>query len=256
MYFFLGNLAGLDLCCSSVTGPRMLFDLHTKTRNITIMACITQVFCFISFAYSEIFLLAVMSYDRYIAICQPLHYTQIMSWKVCVQLASTVWCLGFTYSLVHTLCALRLSFCGSHIIKSFFCDLPQLFQISCSDIYMNILLIFLSGGFIGVGSLILTIFPYLYIFKTVLKMKVKGKRSKVFSTCTSHLTVVFVFYFSILFNYLRPSTNNHFAADKVVSVFYTTVVPLFNPLIYSLRNQDIRKAFHNVFLQKSLPPST
>ncbi|XP_077306044.1 olfactory receptor 5B12-like [Lithobates pipiens] len=248
MYFFLGNLAGLDLCCSSVTGPRMLFDLHTKTRNITITACITQVFCFISLAASEIFLLAVMSYDRYTAICQPLHYTQIMSWKVCVQLASAVWCLGFTYSLVHTLCALRLSFCGSHIIESFFCDLPQLFQISCSDIYINILLIFLLGGFIGVGSLILTIFPYVYIFKTVLKMKVKGKRSKVFSTCTSHLTVVFVFYFSVFFNYLRPSTNNHFAADKVVSVFYTAIVPLFNPLIYSLRNQDIRTAFHNVFL--------
>ncbi|XP_073490846.1 olfactory receptor 5B12-like [Aquarana catesbeiana] len=248
MYFFLGNLAGLDLCCSSVTGPRMLFDLHTKTRNITITACITQVFCFISFAASEIFLLAVMSYDRYTAICQPLHYIQIMSWKVCIQLASTVWCLGFTYSLVHTLCALRLSFCGSHIIESFFCDLPQLFQISCSDIYINILLIFLLGGFIGVGSLILTIFPYVYIFKTVLKMKVKGKRSKVFSTCTSHLTVVFVFYFSVFFNYLRPSTNNHFAADKAVSIFYTAIVPLFNPLIYSLRNQDIRTAFHNVFL--------
>ncbi|XP_073491133.1 olfactory receptor 5B12-like [Aquarana catesbeiana] len=254
MYFFLGNLAGLDLCCSSVTGPRMLFDLHTKTRNITITACMTQVFCFITFAATETFLLAAMSYDRYTAICQPLHYIQIMSWKVCVQLASTVWFLGFTYSLVHTLCALRLSFCGSHIIESFFCDLPQLFQISCSDIYINILLIFLLSGFLGVGSLILTIFPYVYIFKTVLKMKVKGKRNKVFSTCTSHLTVVFIFYFSGFFNYFRPSTNNHFAADKVVSVFYTAIVPLFNPLIYSLRNQDIRKAFHNVF-RKVLPPS-
>ncbi|KAM5152830.1 olfactory receptor 8G17-like [Mantella aurantiaca] len=246
MYFFLGNLASLDLCCSSVTSPRMLFDLYTKTRKIAIISCITQVFCFIFFAASEIFLLAVMSYDRYTAICQPLHYIQIMHWKLCVQLASVVWCLGFSYSLVHTLCALKLSFCGSDIIESFFCDLPQLFQISCSDIFINILLIFLLGGLLAACALILTILPYVYIFRTVLNMKVKGKRSKVFSTCTSHLTVVFIFYFSVFFNYLRPSTNNHFAADKAVSVFYTIIIPLLNPLIYSLRNQDFRAAFQNV----------
>ncbi|KAM5151614.1 olfactory receptor 8G17-like [Mantella aurantiaca] len=247
MYFFLGNLASLDLCCSSVTTPRMLFDLYTQTRKIAVISCITQVFCFIFFAASEFFLLAVMSYDRYTAICQPLHYIQIMHWKLCVQLASIVWCLGFSCSLVHALFALRLSFCGSDIIESFFCDLPQLFQISCSDIYFNILLVFLLGGLLSVCALILTILPYVYIFRTVLKMKVKGKRSKVFSTCTSHLTVVFIFYFSIFFNYLRPSTNNHFAADKAVSVFYTIIVPLLNPLIYSLRNQDFRAAFQNVF---------
>ncbi|XP_018429803.1 PREDICTED: olfactory receptor 5B12-like [Nanorana parkeri] len=246
MYFFLGNLASLDLCCSSVTVPRMLFDLITQRRKITITACLSQVFFFMFFATSEVFLLAVMSYDRYTAICQPLHYIRIMSWKVCVQLASIVWALGSSYSLVHTLCALKLTFCESDIVDSFFCDLPQLLQISCSDIYINILLIFILGCFLGVGSLTLTIFPYVSIFKTVLKIQVKGKRSKVFSTCSSHLTVVFIFYFSGFFNYFRPGTNNHFAADKRMSVFYAVIVPLLNPLIYSLRNQDLRTAFKSV----------
>ncbi|KAM5152834.1 olfactory receptor 5B12-like [Mantella aurantiaca] len=245
MYFFLGNLAGLDLCCSSVTVPRMLFDLHTKRRKITITACLTQFFFFLLFATSEVFLLSVMSYDRYTAICQPLHYTQIMSWKACVGFMSCAWCMGFTHSLVHTLNAVELKFCSSDIIESFFCDLPQLFQISCSDIYTNVLVVFLFGGFLCFGSLILTLLPYVYILKTVLKIQANDKNSKVFSTCTSHLTVVFIFYCSAMFNYFQPSPTHHFAGDKVVSVFYSVIVPLLNPLIYSLRNQDFKTAFHN-----------
>ncbi|KAM5152797.1 olfactory receptor 8G17-like [Mantella aurantiaca] len=247
MYFFLGNLAGLDLSCSSVIVPRMLFDLHTKKQKITIAACMIQVYFFLFFASSEVFLLAVMSYDRYTAICQPLHYTQIMSWRACVGLVFWVWCMGFIHSLVHTLKASDLTFGSSDIIESFFCDLPQLFQISCSDIYSNVLLIFLFSGFLSFVSLILTLLPYVYILTTVLKIQVKGKRSKVFSTCTSHLTVVSIFYCSSMFNYFRPSSNHHFAGDKVLPVFYTVIVPLLNPLIYSLRNQDFRTAFHNVF---------
>ncbi|XP_040211711.1 olfactory receptor 5B12-like [Rana temporaria] len=247
MYFFLGNLAGLDLCCSSVTIPRMLFDLLTKRRKINTTACITQVFFFMFFGTSEALLLAVMSYDRYTAICQPLHYVQLMSWKVCAQLVSIVWCLGFTNSFVHTLSVLNLTFCGSDVLENFFCDLPQFFQISCSNIYLNILLLFLLGGFVAGGSLILTFLPYVYIFKTVLKLQVKGKRSKVFSTCTSHLTAVFIFYCSTMFNYFHPSSGYHFPGAKVAPVFYATLIPLFNPLIYSLRNQDFRTAFRRVF---------
>ncbi|KAM5152836.1 LOW QUALITY PROTEIN: olfactory receptor 5B12-like [Mantella aurantiaca] len=246
MYFFLGNLAGLDLCCSSVTVPRMLFDLHTQTRKITITACMTQYFFFAFFATSEIFLLSVMSIDRYTAICQPLHYTQIMRWKVCVRLVSLVWCMGFAHSLVHTLKAINLTFCSSDSIENFFCELPQLFQISCSDIYINVLLVFLFGCFLCFGSLILTLLPYVYILKTVLKIQVKN-RSKVFSTCTSHLTVVSIFYCSIMFNNFRSSPSHYFAGDKVAPVFYTVIIPLLNPLIYSLRNQDFKTAFHNVF---------
>ncbi|KAM5152790.1 olfactory receptor 5B12-like [Mantella aurantiaca] len=247
MYFFLGNLASMDLCCSSVTVPRMLFDFHIKRRKITITACMTQVFFFIFFVTSEVFLLAVMSYDRYTAICQPLHYTQIMRWKACVGLVSWAGCMGFIHALVHTLKALELKFCVSNIIESFFCDLPQLIQISCSDIYTNVLLVFLFGIFFGFGSLILTLLPYVYILRTVLKIQVKGKRSKVFSTCTSHLTVVFILYCSAMFHYFWPNTNHHYAGDKVLPIFYTVITPLLNPLIYCLRNQDFRTAFHNVF---------
>ncbi|XP_077305993.1 olfactory receptor 5B12-like [Lithobates pipiens] len=254
MYFFLGNLASLDLCFSSVTILRMLFDLHTKSKIISIKACITQVFFFIFFASCEDCLLSVMSYDRYTAICQPLHYTQIMSWKVCVQLMSIVWCLSFTHSLVHTLHGFKLTFCGSDIIESFFCDLPQLFQISCSDIYINVLLLFLLAGLLAVGSLTLTTLSYVYIFKTVFKMQAKGNRSKVFSTCTSHLAVMFLYYGSGMSNYVWQSAGHHFPGDKVVAVFYTVILPLLNPLVYSLRNQDIRTAFKSVF-RKIFPPN-
>ncbi|XP_073490844.1 olfactory receptor 5B12-like [Aquarana catesbeiana] len=252
MYFFLGNLACLDLCYSSVTVPRMLFDLHTKTRKISIKACITQVFFFISFMGCEAFLLTVMSYDRYTAICQPLHYLHIMNWKVCVQLVSIVWCLSVTNSLVHTLLACSLTFCESDIIESFVCDLPQLFRISCSESYINILLTFFSVSLLGGGSLILTILSYVYISKAVLKIQAKGNRNKVFSTCTSHLTVMLVFYGSVMFNYFWPNSSHYFSGDKIASVFYTAITPLLNPLIYSLRNQDFKTAFQSV-LRKISP---
>ncbi|XP_073490847.1 olfactory receptor 5AR1-like [Aquarana catesbeiana] len=247
MYFFLGNLASLDLCYSSLTVPRMLFDLHTKTRKISIKVCITQLFFFIFCAGCEDSLLAIMSYDRYIAICKPLHYTQIMSWKVCVQLVSIGCCLSFTHSLVHTLYAFKLTFCGSGIIESFFCDLPQLFHISCSDIYINIQLVFLLGGIFGGGSLTVIILSYVYIFKTVLKIQAKGNRSKVFSTCNSHLTLLFMYYGSAMFSYFWQSAGHNFFGDKVLSIIYAVILPLLNPLIYSLRNQDFRTAFQRVF---------
>ncbi|XP_077306202.1 olfactory receptor 5B12-like [Lithobates pipiens] len=253
MYFFLGNLASLDLFYSSLTVPRMLFDLHSKRRKISIRACITQVFFFIYLMSCEAFLLTAMSYDRYTAICHPLHYIQIMSWKVCVQLVSIVWSLSFINSLFHTLQAFKLTFCRSDIIESFFCDLPQLFRISCSDIYTNILLLFLSGGFLGSGSLIPTFLSYVSIFRAVLKIQAKGNRSKVFSTCVSHLTVMFMYYGSVTFNYFLPSTRHHFSGDKVLSIFYAVILPLLNPLIYSLRNQDLRTAFQS-FFRKILPP--
>ncbi|KAM9305288.1 olfactory receptor 5V1-like [Gastrophryne carolinensis] len=247
MYFFLVNLASLDLCCSSVTVPRMLFDLQTQRRMITLKACLAQVFFFMFLAGSDMFLLAVMSYDRYVAICHPLHYMQIMRWKVCVQLASIAWFAGFFCSLVHLLYALKLRFCGRNVIESFFCDLPQLFLISCSDVFINILLVIFMICFFGIISLIVTFLPYVYIIQTVLK--IEGDRSKVFSTCSSHLTVVFIFYGSSMCNYFRPNSSSHFAGEKVISVFYTVVTPLLNPVIYSLRNQDFRRALRYTLIR-------
>uniref|UniRef100_A0A6I8R6E0 Olfactory receptor n=1 Tax=Xenopus tropicalis TaxID=8364 RepID=A0A6I8R6E0_XENTR len=246
MYFFLGCLACLDMCCSSVTAPRMLFDIHTKRRVISVAACITQLFFFIYFAICEMFLLAVMSYDRYIAICYPLHYMQIMHLRLCAQMVSGILFVALGYSLVHTLCVLRLSFCSSNIVESYFCDLPQLLQISCTDTTINILIIFLLGGVLGMGSLAMTFFSYIRIFTTVLRIRLQSMRQKTFSTCTSHLTVVFMYYGSLLFNYF----HSHFKVGRLVSVFYTVFTPLLNPLVYSLRNQELKTALRRIFPTK------
>ncbi|KAE8578625.1 hypothetical protein XENTR_v10023696 [Xenopus tropicalis] len=240
MYFFLGTLACLDMSYSSVTVPRMLFDLLRETRIISAPACITQFYFFIFFGASEMSVLAVMSYDRYIAICRPLHYMQIMSWNVCVQFVSGVLVSSAIYSLVHTLFLIKLTFCRPKVLQSFFCDLPQLLEASCSDTFINVLLIFLLGLLFGVIILGATFYPYIPIITTVLKMTSKHSRAKAFSTCSSHLTVVSIFYTTSFFNYLRSNTNNHLVEGKVASVFFAILTPSLNPVIYSLRNQELK----------------
>uniref|UniRef100_A0A6I8T1G0 Olfactory receptor n=1 Tax=Xenopus tropicalis TaxID=8364 RepID=A0A6I8T1G0_XENTR len=240
MYFFLGTLACLDMSCSSVTVPRMLFDLLRERRIISVPACITQVFFFVFFIVSEVSVLAVMSYDRYIAICRPLHYMQIMSWNVCVQFVSGVLVSSALYSLVHTLTLTKLTFCLPNVLQSFFCDLPQLLEVSCSDTFINVLLIFLLGLLSGVGIVGVTFYPYIPIIRTVLKMTSKHTRAKAFSTCSSHLTVVSIFYTTVFFNYFRSNANDHSVEDKMASVFYAILTPSLNPVIYSLRNQELK----------------
>ncbi|KAM9324389.1 olfactory receptor 5AR1-like [Gastrophryne carolinensis] len=242
MYFFLGNLAFLDLSCSSATAPRMLFDLVTKRGTITIPACMTQVFFFLYFVSLEMALLAAMSYDRYVAICQPLHYTSIMSWKVCIYLVLVVWLLASICTLTHTLLSLRLSFCGPNFIYSFFCDLPHLLQITCTDIFINVVVIFVAGGTVVLAVFVLTFLPYGYIFRAIFRIRTKTGKQKAFSTCASHLTVVFIFYSSIIFIYLVPTSSSMFTMNKVFSVIYVLINPLLNPLIYSLRNKALKLA--------------
>ncbi|KAM5148015.1 olfactory receptor 1J21-like [Mantella aurantiaca] len=243
MYFFLSNLAVLDMSYSSVTAPRMLFDLATRSQIITFPACIAQVFFFLYFACSELLLLSAMSYDRCMAICQPLHYPQIMSWKVCNQLALLIWVFALIYSLVHTLVFLRLSFCGPNSIHNFFCDLPHLFQATCTDPTINIVLVFAAGGTVTLGAFLSTFLPYVRIFNTVLRIRSKAGKLKAFSTCTSHLAVVFIFYGSLIFIYFVPSSSDMFGMNKLFTVMYTLINPLLNPLIYSLRNKDLKSAF-------------
>ncbi|XP_068110938.1 olfactory receptor 5V1-like [Hyperolius riggenbachi] len=247
MYFFLGNLAFLDTAYSSVTAPKMLFNMLTKTHSITIPACTTQIFFFIYFCSAELFLLSAMSYDRFIAICHPLHYTQIMSRRVCAYMASVIWALAFFYSLVHTLFSLRLTFCGPNTIYNFFCDLPHLFQISCTDTFINILVILIVGGILGIGAFLITFLPYIGILKTVFRIQTSEGKTKAFSTCTSHFAVVFIFYGSIIFIYFIPSTSSLLTFNRMVSVMYALVNPLLNPLIYSLRNKDLKMAFVKAF---------
>ncbi|XP_075421227.1 olfactory receptor 1E16-like [Ascaphus truei] len=245
MYFFLGNLACLDAGSSSVTVPRMLADLLTDVRTISLTACRAQVFFFIMFVCSEIFLLAGMSYDRYVAICHPLHYSHVMSWEVCVQLASVAWALGFSYSLIQTLCTHRLTFCGPNIIQSFFCDLTLLLQLSCTDTFINILLIFLAVLFLALPALLITFIPYIHIFRTILRIPTKEGKHKAFSTCASHLSVVFIYYGTVVFTYLRSAPSHPGIGDSILSVIYTIITPLLNPLIYSLRNKDLKGALRN-----------
>ncbi|XP_073447395.1 olfactory receptor 1G1-like [Aquarana catesbeiana] len=242
MYFFLANLAFLDMSYSSVTAPRMLFDLVTKSRSISIPACIAQVFFYISFGWSEIFLLSVMSYDRYIAICHPLHYKLIMSWRVCACMASLSWVGGCSVSLVHTLLLLRLSFCRTSSIHNFFCDLPHLYQITCTDPFINMVVIFITGATCGFGAFLLTFLPYVYIFSTILRIRSKTGKRKALSTCSSHLTVVFIFYGSLIFIYLVPNSSNMVNLNKLFTVISALINPLLNPLIYSLRNKDLMEA--------------
>ncbi|KAG8433636.1 hypothetical protein GDO86_017823 [Hymenochirus boettgeri] len=239
MYFFLGTLACLDMGYSSVTIPRMLFDFHTQSKIISLQACITQIYFFVFFLISELVLLAVMSYDRYIAICRPLHYKQIMHWKACVLLVLGVLMISMLYPLVHVLFLLKLTFCRLNPLQSFFCDLPQLLLVSCSDTFINLLLILILAIFLGGGIFALTFCPYIIILNTIMKMS-KAMRSKAFSTCSSHLTVVFLVYGTLFFSYFHPNAKDHSAVDKVVSVFYTILTPLVNPLIYSLRNEIMK----------------
>ncbi|XP_075037030.1 olfactory receptor 1G1-like [Mixophyes fleayi] len=254
MYLFLCNLAGLDVFYSSVTAPRMLADFFSNTRTISVPSCITQFYFFFSFICIELFLLAVMSYDRYVAICHPLHYVQIMHPKLCAQMVSAAWMAGFLTSLIHTLCIQRLNFCGPNVINSFFCDLPQLFLLSCTDTFINVLVMFLVGIIMGSGALSITFVPYIHIFRTIMEIQSRKGKLKALSTCTSHLTVVFIFYGTLVSTYLRPSPTSSSSEDRLVSVVYTVVTPLINPLIYSLRNKDLkealRRALHNVGLAK------
>ncbi|XP_040264017.1 olfactory receptor 1468-like [Bufo bufo] len=242
MYFFLGNLAFLDMSYSSVTAPRMLFADITQHWSMSLSDCITQMFFVIYFGSSEVYLLTSMSYDRYVAICRPLHYSQIMSWGTCTQMMSLVWSSGLLMPTISTLCLRRLTFCGPNIIHNFFCDLPHLLQISCTDTFINFLVLIVVGGLLSFIAFVATFYPYVRIFSTVFKICTSDGRHKAFSTCTSHLTVVFIFYASITFIYLVPNSSNFSALNQVATVIYTLITPLLNPLIYSLRNKDLKVA--------------
>ncbi|XP_075142312.1 olfactory receptor 1E1-like [Leptodactylus fuscus] len=242
MYFFLGNLAFLDMSYSSVTAPRLLYDLSTHRWSMSLSDCIAQMFFSMYLGGCEVYLLCSMSYDRYVAICRPLHYSQIMSWDTCIKMMSFVWFSGLFVPTICTLCLRRLMFCGPNLIQSFYCDLPHLFQISCTDTSINYLVLTMSGSLIGIVAFVATFYPYILIFCRVIKIHSSDGKYKAFSTCTSHLTVVLIFYASITFIYFVPNTSNLLTLNQVVTVIYTLVTPLLNPLIYSLRNKDLKTA--------------
>nr|DBA18921.1 TPA: hypothetical protein GDO54_014814 [Pyxicephalus adspersus] len=246
MYFFLCNLSVLDIFNSTICASHLSFDIFTGNRLILYSTCVTQVFFFSWFISTELFVLEIMSFDRYVAICHPLRYTTMISIQLCVHMASGVWILNFVCCLMHTLCTLRLSFPDPTIIPGLFCELFQLIQLSGSDTSLNSLLLYTELVCFGLTCFFITLLSYVYIFKTILKIKLTDGRRKAYSTCSSHLAVVFIFYGTSFFNYFHPKTKN-FLAGRLMSVFYTIFTPLLNPVIYSLRNSDLKES-----LRKSL----
>ncbi|XP_012518342.1 PREDICTED: olfactory receptor 1038-like [Propithecus coquereli] len=242
MYFFLSNLAFVDLCYSSSIAPKFLETLLTKHRSISFYACATQLGFFLNFLISEMFLLAVMAYDRYVAICNPLLYMVVMSQKVCRRLVLGPYLYSFSVALLHTIVTFQLIYCGPNLINHFYCDDVPLMALACSDTSLKEILIFIFAGFNMISSLSTILISYLYIVAIILRIQSTEGRRKAFSTCASHLTAVTIFYGILIFMYLQPKSNHSLDTDKMASVFYTIVIPMLNPIIYSLRNQEVKNA--------------
>ncbi|XP_027717144.1 olfactory receptor 5B2-like [Vombatus ursinus] len=243
MYFFLSNLSLVDFGYSSAVTPKVMAGLLTGDKFISYNGCATQLFFVGAFAITESFLLASMAYDRHAAICKPLYYTTTMTSTVCAHLASGAYICGFLVSSILIGNIFSLSFCRSNIVHHFFCDIPPLLVLSCSDTHIVELIVFILGS-LNTFFLFLVIFTsYLLIFITILKIHSTEGRQKAFSTCASHLTAVSIFYGTMLFMYFQPSSSHSMDTDKIVSVFYTMVIPMLNPLVYSLRNKDVKNAF-------------
>ncbi|XP_069819538.1 olfactory receptor 5V1-like [Dendropsophus ebraccatus] len=242
MYFFLENLSFLDICYTSTTMPKMLEMLLVDHRALSFLACAVQMYFFVAFVGTECVLLGVMSYDRFLAICHPLRYTTFMSRKVFIGLAGMSWFCGFINSLVHSAFTFRLHFCRSNRISYYFCDIPPLLVLSCDDTSINETLLLTIGVFIGWTPFLYIILSYIYIIVTILKIRNITGRQKSFSTCISHLIVVILYYGSAIFSYVRPVSTYSMDKDKLISVLYSIVTPMLNPIIYTLKNQDVKKA--------------
>ncbi|XP_071618666.1 olfactory receptor 5V1-like [Heliangelus exortis] len=249
MYFFLGNLSLLDILCPTVTVPKMLEALLLENRVISFTGCMFQLFFFIDVVGTEIFLLALMAYDRYVAICHPLHYMNIMNMKLCAHLAIGTWVVGFLNSLLHTSMIFTLLFCESNKIDQYYCDIPPVLALSCSPTSSREVVILLVAGLLGSSAFLVTLISYTYILLAVLHMKSPESRHKAFSTCGSHLTVVCLFYGTTIGTYALPSSTYSPTQGRMVSMLYGILTPLVNPLIYSLRNKEVKNALSRGYRQ-------
>ncbi|KAL1767180.1 olfactory receptor 8S1-like [Sigmodon hispidus] len=240
MYFFLSNLSFIDLCFSSVTVPKLLKDLLSEKKSISVEGCLAQVFFVFITAGTEAFLLSMMAYDRYVAICHPLLYGQIMNNEVCVKLILLSWGLASLSSVVIVLLAVTLDFCEASTIHHYMCELPSLFPLSCSDISISVVVLICSILLHGLGTFLPVFFSYARIVSTILSMKSTTGRSKAFNTCSSHLVAVVLFFGSGLVRYLMPTSGS--SLDLLSSLQYSAVTPMLNPLIYSLKNKEVKAA--------------
>ncbi|CAO2579561.1 Olfactory receptor 4K3 [Lemmus lemmus] len=239
MYYLLANLSFIDFCLSSVTTPKLIIDLIQENKTISFEGCMSQILCVHFFAGGEMVLLVTMAYDRYVAICRPLHYTSIMDRQKCIWLVVISWIIGFVHGINQLILVLELPFCGPRVIDSFFCDIPLVMKLICVNTDILGIIINAESGVLGITCFILLLISYTYILLTV-QLHSKDGSSKAFSTCTSHIIVVVLFYGPVIFIYLWPV--NITLVDKFLSVFYTVITPLLNPAIYTLRNRNIKNA--------------
>ncbi|XP_006902330.1 PREDICTED: olfactory receptor 10AG1-like [Elephantulus edwardii] len=250
MYFFLANFSLLEICYVSVTLPRMLANLWTQDRSISFLECATQMYFFLMLGATECFLLAVMAYDRYVAICNPLHYPLVMNQKICTQLALGSWTIGIPVQMGLTAQIFSLNFCNSTEINHFFCDTLPVIRLACGDISHHEMFIYVEAMVIVAVPFVLIIISYSKIISTILKLRTVSEKAKGFSTCSSHLLVVILFFGSATIAYLRPKSRHSAGTDKLLSLFYTIVTPMFNPMIYSLRNKDVMAALRKLVFKK------
>ncbi|XP_036621162.1 olfactory receptor 5G3-like [Trichosurus vulpecula] len=251
MYFFLSHLSFVDVCSSSTVTSKMLADFFVEKKTISFLGCATQLWFFVLFVTTESFLLAAMAYDRCMAICNPLLYT-VMSQSVCVQLVIGPYTMGLLASTTHMALTFWLPFCGQNVINHFFCDVSPLLSLACADTHIIKLILFIMAGLVGVLSGLSILVSYIYILIAILSIRSADGRSKAFSTCSSHLTAVSIMYGTLFFIYVRPSASFSLDLNKVVSVFYTAVIPMLNPFIYSLRNKEVKNAFRRT-LERKMP---
>ncbi|XP_049624830.1 olfactory receptor 1361-like [Suncus etruscus] len=252
MYFLLSNLSFVDICFTSTTIPKMLTDHLLGSQTISFAGCLTQMYFLFLFLDMDNFLLAVMAYDRYVAICHPLHYSTKMTHQLCVLLVTGSWIVSNMDVLAHTLLMARLSFCADNVIPHFFCDITPLLMLSCSDTYINEMLILIEASLITIGPFICILVSYILITYAVLRIPSRKGKWKAFYTCGSHLSVVSLFYGTIIFLYFNPSSSHSADSDIAAAVMFTVVTPMLNPFIYSLRNKDIKGALGKVMAMKVL----
>ncbi|KAM4707063.1 olfactory receptor 226-like [Discoglossus pictus] len=242
MYFFLTNLSFLEISYVTVTVPKMLANFLSTTKTISIHGCFSQMYMFFFLGTTECFLLTIMAYDRFLAICNPLHYTSIMHKRACIRFAGSCWTGGFLSPVLPSVFTFRLPFCKSNVINHFFCDSTPLLNLSCQKINTIQVVDFVLGSLILLTSFLMTMTSYIHIISTILKIPTVAGRHKTFSTCASHLIIVIMFYGTTIFTYVRPRIPNAFDFNKIVSLIYSVITPMINPMIYSLRNNDIKQA--------------
>ncbi|XP_075048379.1 olfactory receptor 5V1-like [Mixophyes fleayi] len=240
MYFFLSNLSLIDICFSTTVVPKIVLNTLSGDRSISFFGCAAQLYFHLALGGSECLILAVMAYDRYTAICKPLRYSAIMDKKLCLCLVAGCWTVSFLNSFILTLLTFQLPFCKSNVISHFFCEMPPLLHLSCRDTWFNELAKYISVGIIVLGSFLLILMSYLSITLNILKIRSTKEQRKVVSTCASHLIVVSLFYGTIMLMHLRPRYAFSPEQDRVITILYTVVTPMLNPIIYSIRNNDVK----------------